>query len=392
MSVLVLGGEQRSALAVTRSLGRRGLPVHVGAKASRCLAGASRWASAVIELPDPVAAPRHYADQVIACWRRERYALVVPVTDDIVAALLSHPQCAELPWLAPPAGQYFRLVDKAQVLEQARAYGLPIPTSLHAGHADELEACAERVGFPCFVKPARSAAVTASSVQAGRVQRIDGPDELRRWREATAFPAQGVVVQQRVIGQGRGVFVLAQQGQVLAEFAHERIHERPPAGGCSVYSRSTALPQALAEPIRRLLADLRWDGVAMFEFKDDADGTPRLMEVNGRFWGSLQLAIDAGVDFPWLMYQLVTQGHVDGGQTYQPDVRLRWSLGCLDHLYLRLRGRVHSDVQLPSVWRMLAQCLLPDASRHDEIRRADDTAPFWFELRQYFRRPAGGKA
>ncbi len=40
----------------------------------------------------------------------------------------------------------------------------------------------------------------------------------------------------------------------------------------------------------------------MVEFKADArTGTPYLMEINGRFWGSLQLAIDAGVDFPAIL-------------------------------------------------------------------------------------------
>ncbi len=45
----------------------------------------------------------------------------------------------------------------------------------------------------------------------------------------------------------------------------------------------------------------------MLELKvDDADGTPRIMEMNPRFWGSLALALRAGVDFPWLLYQLAS--------------------------------------------------------------------------------------
>ena len=38
----------------------------------------------------------------------------------------------------------------------------------------------------------------------------------------------------------------------------------------------------------------------MLEFKRDATGLPRLIEINPRFWGSLELAIRCGVDFPRL--------------------------------------------------------------------------------------------
>ena len=67
----------------------------------------------------------------------------------------------------------------------------------------------------------------------------------------------------------------------------------------SVYRESVAADPDLVRRSRALLDAFGWCGVAMVEYKlDERTGTPYLMEVNGRFWGSLQLAIDAGVDFP----------------------------------------------------------------------------------------------
>ena len=60
------------------------------------------------------------------------------------------------------------------------------------------------------------------------------------------------------------------------------------------------------------------------------------MEVNGRFWGSLELAVDAGVDFPFLAFQLARGIRPDAPPEYQPGVKNRWILGDLDHLLLRL--------------------------------------------------------
>ena len=75
----------------------------------------------------------------------------------------------------------------------------------------------------------------------------------------------------------------------------------------------------------------------MVEFRVAGDGTPYLMEVNGRFWGSLQLAIDCGIDFPWLAYQLTQGAPVGEPQPYALGKRLRWLLGDFDSLLLELR-------------------------------------------------------
>ena len=88
-------------------------------------------------------------------------------------------------------------------------------------------------------------------------------------------------------------------------FAHTRIREKPPTGGVSVYRESVPLRDDVRAYSERILGRFNWSGVAMVEFREDrATGIPYLMEVNGRFWGSLQLAIDAGVDFPAMLVQL----------------------------------------------------------------------------------------
>ncbi len=105
-------------------------------------------------------------------------------------------------------------------------------------------------------------------------------------------------------GPGVGVFLLLWEGKLRAAFAHRRLREKPPSGGVSVYRESIALDPVLLERSRRLLESFGWQGVAMVEYKiDERTGTPILMEINGRFWGSLQLAVDAGVDFPRLLIE-----------------------------------------------------------------------------------------
>src|SRR5439155_25387070 len=125
-------------------------------------------------------------------------------------------------------------------------------------------------------------------------------DELAAARSAPGF-AGGVLLQEFVAGRGEGVFLLTDRGRPLARFAHRRLREKPPWGGVSVLSEAIAPDPELLAGSERLLAELALTGVAMVEFRRAPGGPAYLMEVNPRLWGSLQLAIDAGVDFPSML-------------------------------------------------------------------------------------------
>ena len=63
----------------------------------------------------------------------------------------------------------------------------------------------------------------------------------------------------------------------------------------------------------------------MVEFKKDTrDGQFKLMEINPKFWGSLDLAIAAGVDFPYLAARMAAEGDIDPVEDYRVGVRFRW--------------------------------------------------------------------
>jgi predicted ATP-grasp superfamily ATP-dependent carboligase len=136
-------------------------------------------------------------------------------------------------------------------------------------------------------------------------------------------------------------------GKIVASFGHRRIREKPPSGGVSVLSESTNPPAALIDVSAALLQALGWDGIAMVEFKlDHESGRHVLMEINGRLWGSLQLAIDAGVDFPGLLVSLALGERPEPQASYRIGVRTRWTLGDFDHLIARLT-KSREELRLP---------------------------------------------
>ena len=75
-----------------------------------------------------------------------------------------------------------------------------------------------------------------------------------------------------------------------------------------------------------LLEALRWHGPAQVEFKiDSRNGTARLMEVNGRFWGTLDLSIQAGMNFPLMACKMAIDGDIDPSFEYKIGLQYRWA-------------------------------------------------------------------
>src|SRR5439155_25305958 len=215
----------------------------------------------------------------------------------------------------------------------------------------------------------------------GAVRYVRTASELHEAFRAVGEVVPCPLVQEHIPGDGRGIFVLMNRGRLRAAFARRRIREKPPSGGVSVLSESVGLDSQLLEYSERILEALKWHGVAMVEFKRDSrDGVSKLLEINGRFWGSLQLAVDAGVDFPYLLYRLAIDGDIEPVFTYQVGVRLRWWLGDLDWLLLRLRDGGSATRRLQAIPEFLRPT---GRMARAEVFRRDDPAPALSELSQY---------
>lgn len=148
-------------------------------------------------------------------------------------------------------------------------------------------------------------------------------------------------------------------------------------------SESTSPPEEGIAATRRLLDSLRWHGVAMVEFKLDRTGRLWLMEINARLWGSLQLAIDCGADFPWWLYQLALGSPADPPAHYEIGRRLRWWLGDLDNLYAQLRDTRWTPT-LRTKARVIGEFLLPwRPGMRYELLRWRDPAPAVTALGKY---------
>lgn len=378
-TVLVTDGEQRSSLAAVRSLGRAGFRVLACSHRTPSLAGASRWCAAETGVPSPLSQPAAFAEAVLSLCHQRRADLLLPMTDASILAVL--PCRDDLgPTLLPmPDLEAFRAVsDKRRLLETAAGLGIAVPCQAVLERPEAVEGF-EDLDLPLVVKPSRS--LVEEGTRRVRVGVAHAADRSSLLEFVAALPAAAypVLLQRPVVGPGVGVFLLRWDGRILAAFAHRRIREKPPSGGVSVYRESIPLDEDLTTRSAALLEAHGWQGVAMVEFKlQGEDGTPHLMEVNGRFWGSLQLAVDAGVDFPALLVRAALGDPPEPVREYRVGIRSRWWWGDVDHLLARLRrqgadaasgreSRLDAVADFLKLWR---------PGDRSEVLRLGDPRPF----------------
>lgn len=308
-TVLVTDAGRGSAVAFIRSLARAGHRVVAGDD-RRISAG--RWSRASFtsfRYPDPYRDLDGVADGILEQVVRHDVDVLLPITDVTLQAVRSLD--GRLPSTcivgAPPRDAAAVAADKGRTVELAQQLGVPVPGTVLAATVDEAVAAGTTLGWPVVVKPV-STIVTDADGALGKLvvgyaaDETDMADKFERLGEGSP-----VLVQELCEGDGVGVEVLAHDGRVLRAFSHRRIHEVPPSGGASALRASVALDGELLDMSERLIDALGWTGLAMVEFKSGRSG-PRLMEINGRPWGSLPLAVAAGVDFPADYVRLLTAG------------------------------------------------------------------------------------
>jgi predicted ATP-grasp superfamily ATP-dependent carboligase len=390
---LITDGNERAALAVTRALGRENVAVIVGAESSRSLAGSSRYCQESLVYPSPYQEPERFIACLLESVREHHVDVLFPISD-IAMHVIGPEKNRFEPNVRVPissAEVFQEISDKYRLMRHAVGHGVPIPDTVFVSDG-RLNGLIESITeFPVVVKPGCSLVKEEGRWTKTSVCYAESHADLLRLYRDRSYLRQPSLIQRRVIGEGQGLFVLMKEGLPLGMFAHRRVRERPPSGGVSVLRESIALPKVMVESTLKLLQRVKWHGVAMVEFKmDAASKIPLLMEINGRFWGSLQLAVDAGVNFPFLLLQMAIGRPVAMPENgYRPGVQSRWLLGDLDQLLMRMMRNdrsLHLPPGAPSKFRALISfCRFYERDLFYEVEQINDLGPSRFELMKYIK-------
>jgi predicted ATP-grasp superfamily ATP-dependent carboligase/thymidylate kinase len=297
--VLVTDAARGSAISIIRSLGRRGMHVIAADSEARSPGFYSRYAAERLRYPSPEESPEEMVEVLLTAARTRRIDLIVPITDETILPLAAaRERFAGLCMLALPEPRALATShDKMATVELAAELGIPLPRTELVSTVNAALRAAPALGWPVVVKP-RFSRIVRDGRGVERYAVSYAADGAALAEQMAGLEGRcDVLLQEYCAGEAHGVEVLAHEGRPIAAFQHRRLREVPITGGASSFRESVALEPVLLDHSARLLAALEWTGLAMVEFKVGEEG-PRLMEVNGRVWGSLPLAVKSGIDFP----------------------------------------------------------------------------------------------
>ena len=326
-AALALGLENAIGLTIVRELGERGVPVHGIARDPAAIAGVSRHCAAVIQRPAGPA--RDWLPELIA--RTGARAVLAISESDLLDLGLLPPMIGDCHILVPRLDQLTQVIDKARTLDVAARIGLRVPQTWQPRIGEDFADHIATMQYPLVAKWANPPEAMPILEQAGlewlKTDYIRTPDELRALLDRYAPIGCWPLIQQYCGGVGLGQMLYMQNGQATLRFQHRRLHEWPPEGGVSTLCRAEPAGRhqdqmALSE---RLLQALDWDGQAMVEYRYEADSARYwLMEVNGRYWGSLPLAWHCNAHFAWEAYRRTVLAQTDAAPAPRDHLRARY--------------------------------------------------------------------
>ena len=314
-------------LVATRSLGKRGVEVITGDEYAMTAASFSRYSIAEFRYPDPTKETEKFLDileETVVKHKPEDESIpyvLMPIHKETY--LISRHRERFEPHIRVPLPDIDiieKVHNKGILAADAIERGIPIPKTWIPQSLEEFDARASEMELPAFVKLRESAAGVG-------VQKVKTHDHLQSTFHEffTHFKLKEgdcPIIQQAVPGDDYCVTTMFDKGKLVACMTYHNLRAFPADKGASVMRETVDAPE-MEKIATDVLGPLGWHGVAELDFRWEGtpEAQPHLIEVNPRFWGGLIQAVESGWDYPWLLFRLAADGHVDPIEQGRFDVR-----------------------------------------------------------------------
>lgn len=330
LRILVTDTHRLAGLGAVRSLGRAG---HIVVAAhppdtSRSPTIWSRYCSDHVCHPDSRQSLFEFMDWLRGQARRGTFDAVLPITEPSIVGVASIRK--ELPremlLILPSDKALEYTLSKFHSTRMALSLGIACPTTVFVSDGSEGERWNEDFSvfnYPVLIKT-DNYQTKEGTYHSGQRFVARNAEEAHRILRNLEHLKTRIIAQQLIPGSGSGAFLLRFNGQTHLRFAHRRLHEVPYTGGASSL-RESCQDAELINFGESMLKAIGYEGVAMVEFRRRAsDDKPYFLEINGRFWGSLALALHAGIDFPKALIECYQNGEPSRARVnYRSGIRCR---------------------------------------------------------------------
>ncbi len=327
--VAVTDANYKHTLGIVRKLGSIGVQPYILASKKISLAGLSKYSESQLILTES-----YDEDELLQLLFKHKIELLILVGTNSFKKIV--------PWKKTLALSGVEIItvessvqeiafSKRSTYELAKSIGVPIPKTIYPRNFSDVDMAKSEIVYPCVIKGLYEVGgniVDYATDAKDLLQKYELICEKYHLTEDSGLP----MLQEYIPGDGCAFFAIYNNGVCGPTFQHKRVREYPVTGGASSCAESYK-SERLEHYGRALLDSLKWHGVAMVEFKLDQNDNPVLMEINPKFWGSTDLALEAGVDFPRAILDIYLGKKIQYSNTYKYPFRYHWPFdGDIQHV------------------------------------------------------------
>jgi len=321
MSVIVTNAKSRIAYTVARSLSRKNISVTSADSSKTAMTFVSRYSSSHFVYPSPYKTPQDF----IECLQRKILELksnvLIPTYEEtFLISKYKHKFESEIRFVLPNYDQILIAHNKDKWSPLAAKCGVPTPKTYAAHELIENSDLRNKINFPVLIKPKQGGGGWA-------IQEFKSKEDLEKYIEGNdnqGLSWERFFIQEKIDGETICVAMLFNKGKCRAKISYRQLRNFPTNTGQATLRISQSEPEA-EEYLNKMLETMNWHGVCQADFvKDKYTGRPYLIDINPRLWGALAQGIEAGVDFPYLLYKIAMDGDVNPVMGFKEGIVTRW--------------------------------------------------------------------
>jgi len=216
-------------------------------------------------------------------------------------------------------------LNKKSTYQLAEKLGVPYPKTFYPISLKETKKISQNIHYPAVIKWLFEVGNNIVVIVRNGNELVKNYSEICQKYNP---PSDSLpMIQEFIPTSNNEVYCLSalyQNNKCKKIFTQKQIRNTPVEGGTCSYAESCYIPQVKIYSLK-LLNELNWNGVAHIEFKlDQRDGLFKLMEINPKFWASTDMALKAGINFPYLLCQMARGEKIKHSEEYNRNLKFHF--------------------------------------------------------------------
>ena len=377
MTVLLTDAKFKNSLAVLRALAAENIEAYCSGTKKKSIAFYSKFCKKAFLYSNPRNHPEKFKQEMRSFVKQQKIDVLMPIGISAFTLISQDKDFLEKYTKVPVADyeQFEKAHDKATTNKVAKDLKLPIPLTYSPANKIELKQSIKEFSYPIVIKARKGSSTNQVKYARSKDEVIHIWEEFQKMgkrRSVGIIDHKNPILQEYLPGEIVDVVFIFNKGKPRGSVAQRRVLTVPVEGGSGALNETLNDPEVIKQTFQ-LMKKLKWHGVGMAEFKRDANGIPKLIEINPKFWGTSECAISAGINFPYMLYKIAMDGDVKPNFSYLYPKKFGWPIP------MGVKQIMESDTPIESLKEYLK--LFAETNSHD-IRLLSDPRPFSIQLVQ----------